>query len=264
MLIYPAFDPVAVQLGPVAVHWYGLAYVLALLGGLWLAQRVRAVAPASPVTAQRLDDFLLWAVLGVVLGGRMGYALFYAPAGMLTNPLHLIAVWEGGMSFHGGLLGITLAIVWFCRKHKVPLADLADRIAPAVPLGTLLGRLANFINGELWGRAADPSLPWAMVFPHVDALPRHPSQLYQAGLEGLLLGAVMLASVLWQRRFGWRPWLNTGVFLVGYGVARLVGEHFRQFEIVHEWGWFSLTQGQLLSVPMVVAGLWCLWLAKRR
>ncbi len=260
MLIYPNINPVALQLGPIAIHWYGLAYVVALAGGLWLAKRLTSTYPARHLTPARLDDFFLWAVLGVVLGGRLGYILFYNLHTYLANPLEIFRVWHGGMAFHGGVLGVVLAIVWFARRHQVHVLDLADRIAPAVPLGCLLGRLANFINGELVGRVAAESLPWAMVFPHVDDLPRHPSQLYQAGLEGVGVGVLMLLALRWWGRHGTSRGFLAGVWLALYGVARLVGEFFRMPEII----WFGgyVTQGQLLSVPLILAGGYLIWRAQ--
>ncbi len=256
MLIFPDFNPVALQLGPIAIHWYGLAYVAALAGGLWLAKYLAARYPAKNLDGQGLEDFFLWAVLGVILGGRIGYILFYNLEAYVQNPLAIFRLWEGGIAFHGGVLGVTLAMVVFARRRHINLLDLADRIAPAVPLGCLLGRLANFINGELVGRPAPEGLPWGMVFPHIDGLARHPSQLYQAALEGLLVGAVVVLALRWWGKHGSPRGFITGAWLMAYGLARLVGETFRTPEITYLGG--ALTQGMLLSVPMVLGGLWLL------
>jgi phosphatidylglycerol---prolipoprotein diacylglyceryl transferase len=259
-LLFPEFDPVALQLGPVAIHWYGLAYVVAMLVGLYYAKRLAAKHPAMGVKATTMDDMFMWVVAGVILGGRLGYVLFYAPWQFMQNPLALFAVWQGGMSFHGGLIGVVLAVLVFAYMRKVHPADLADRFAPVVPIGLLLGRLANFVNGELWGRPTTiEATPWAMVFTHVDSLPRHPSQLYEAGLEG-----VMLLVLLWAlTRKGITRWLPTGVFLVGYGLARICVECFRTPEITHMFLGLEITQGQLLSLPMVLVGLVFLALVRR-
>ncbi len=254
VLLFPGFDPVLIQIGPLAIRWYALAYI----GGLVLGWRImRRLVQLSPVVATPLqtDDFLTWATLGVVLGGRLGYVLFYQPAQYLTNPLGAFAVWQGGMSFHGGMLGVTAALVLYCRKHGIPLLGFADRLAVVAPIGLGLGRVANFINGELWGRVAPDTLPWAMVFPFAGPEPRHPSQLYQAGLEGVALLALL--SVLCARpavraRFG----TLSGVFLVGYGVARIIGELFRQPDPFLGFLYAGATMGQLLSAPMVLAGAW--------
>lgn len=255
--MWPQYNPVAVQLGPLALHWYGLAYVVSLLGALWLAKRLAVRAPAVGVTPQLLEDLFGWVVLGVIAGGRLGYILFYDFAAYMAEPLRVLMVWQGGMSFHGGMLGVVLAVVVFCKRRGVSMVDVGDRIAPVVPLGIALGRLANWVNGELWGRVADPAVvPWAVIFPHVDSLPRHPSQLYEMALEGVLLGLVMGLVV----RKGVRKWLPIGVFCVGYALARSVAEQFREPEIVH---WGLLTHGQMLSLPLLIFGLFCVWKAYR-
>jgi len=256
MLLYPHFNPIALQLGPLAIHWYGLAYVAALAGGLWLAKRLATKYQAKNITPTTLEDFFLWAVLGVILGGRLGYLLFYNLPAYLADPLAMLRVWEGGMAFHGGVIGVSLALLGFAYRRGVNIWDLADRVAPVVPLGCLLGRIANFINGELVGRPAPADLPWAMIFPHIDATPRHPSQLYQAGLEGVLVGAIMLLAVRWWGQNGTPRGMLAGTWLVGYGLARLVGETFRTPEITYLHG--ALTQGMLLSLPMVLGGLYLL------
>lgn len=253
MLLFPDFNPIALQLGPLAIHWYGLAYVAALAGGLWLAKRLAVRYPARNLKPETLDDFFLWAVLGVILGGRLGYILFYNFSAYAAEPLAIFRVWEGGMAFHGGVLGVAAALLLFAKRRQLNVLDLADRVAPVVPLGCLLGRLANFINGELVGRPAPEGLPWAMIFPHVDNIPRHPSQLYQAALEGLVVGAVVLLVVRWWGRHGTPRGFVAGCWLIGYGLARLVGETFRTPEITYLSG--TLTQGMLLSIPMVLIGL---------
>jgi phosphatidylglycerol:prolipoprotein diacylglycerol transferase len=210
---------------------------------------------------QQVDDFLTWATLGVVIGGRLGYVLFYQPGRFLGAPWQILEVWQGGMSFHGGMLGVAIAIVWFCRRQSIPILGFSDRIAVVAPIGLGLGRIANFINGELWGREAPDWLPWAMAFPGGGPIPRHPSQLYQALLEGAVLLAIMW--MLGRReslraRFG----LLTGVFLVGYGIARSVGELFRQPDAFLGFLFAGATMGQLLCVPMVLAGLWLILRAR--
>ena len=260
VLLFPQFDPVLVQIGPLAIRWYALAYIVALLVGWRLMRRLVRLAPVVATEVQ-VDDFLTWATLGVVLGGRIGYVLFYQPGHYLAHPLDALAVWQGGMSFHGGALGVSIATLWFCRSQKIPLLGFADRVATVVPIGLFLGRIANFINGELWGRPAPDWLPWAMIFPRGGDIPRHPSQLYQAGMEGVLLFILVftLSRREWMRaRFG----MLTGVFLAGYGVARIIGEMFREPDAVLGFLLGGLTMGQLLSAPMVLLGLWLIWRAR--
>ena len=262
VLLFPQFDPVIVQVGPLAIRWYALAYITGLVAG-W--RIVRHLVMRSPVVATPLqvDDFLTWATLGVVLGGRLGYVLFYQPGTYLAHPAMILAVWEGGMSFHGGMLGVAIAIIMFCRRNAIPLLGFADRIAVVAPIGLGLGRVANFINGELWGRPAPAWLPWAMEFPRTPdcpsfpdfCVPRHPSQLYEALLEGLVLFIVMFVLSRRQglrERFG----LLTGIFLVGYAIARIIGEYFREPDSFLGFLTFGATMGQILSVPMLLAGLW--------
>ena len=254
VLLFPQFDPVILQIGPFGIRWYALAYIAGLVLGWRLARHLVRLAPAVATPIQ-VDDFLTWATLGVVLGGRLGYVLFYQPQFYLTHPAMILAVWEGGMSFHGGALGMAIAIVWFCRRNAIPLLGFADRVAVCAPIGLGLGRIANFINGELWGRPAPDWLPWAMIFPAAGREPRHPSQLYQALLEGLVLFLVMFALSRREdlrARFGWL----TGAFLVGYGLARIIGEFFRQPDVFLGYLLAGATMGQLLSIPMVIAGAW--------
>ncbi len=250
MLHHPAFDPVAVAIGPLKVHWYGLMYLAAFASAWWLA-RLRARRPGSPVTEAQIEDLIFWGAIGVVVGGRLGYVLFYGFAHFQGDPLWLFRVWEGGMSFHGGLLGVGVALWWFARSRACRIADILDFVAPIVPLGLGFGRIGNFIGQELWGRPTD--LPWGMVFPRDPlALARHPSQLYQAALEGLLLFAV-----LWWFSSRPRPRLAvTGLFLTLYGVFRFAVEFVREPDLdigFQAFGW--LTRGQLLCLPMVVGGI---------
>jgi phosphatidylglycerol:prolipoprotein diacylglycerol transferase len=261
VLLFPQFDPVIVQLGPIAIRWYALAYIAGLLIGWRLARRLVQLPPAV-ATPLQVDDFLTWAVLGVVLGGRLGYVLFYQPSAYLAHPLQILAVWEGGMSFHGGMLGVAIAVTVFCRQQDISLWGFADRIAVVAPIGLGLGRVANFINGELWGRPAPDWLPWAMIFPRAGIEPRHPSQIYQALMEGLCLFILMF--VLSRRepvraKYGFL----TGVFLCGYAVARITGEFFREPDAFLGFLAFGATMGQLLSIPMLLAGIWLIATARR-
>jgi phosphatidylglycerol:prolipoprotein diacylglycerol transferase len=261
-LIFPDFDPVLLRLGPFAIHWYAIAYIAALVIG-WRLVRRMALWPPAVATPVLVDDFLSWATLGVVLGGRIGYVLFYQPGNFLHHPLSIIAVWQGGMSFHGGMLGVTIAIIVFCLRHRIPILGFADRIAIVAPIGLGFGRIANFINGELWGRPAPPGWPYAMIYPRVDMQPRFPSEIYQAFLEGLVLLLVMLflaRSEAGRARFG----LLTGCFLIGYGIARIIGEFFRQPDAFLGFLWFGVTMGQVLSLPMIIVGLGLVFYARLR
>jgi len=260
VLMFPQFDPVLLQVGPFAIRWYALAYIAGIVLG-WRLMRRLIVAPPAVGTALQADDFVTWATLGIVLGGRLGYVLFYQPGVYLAHPAQILEVWHGGMSFHGGALGTTIAILWFCHRQKIPILGFADRLAVCVPIGLGFGRVANFINGELWGREAPDWLPWAMIFPSGGPIPRHPSQIYQALMEGLILFLLMLylsRSEAIRARFG----VLTGVFLAGYAVARIIGEHFRQPDAFLGFLFAGITMGQLLSVPMLLIGLWLIWRAK--
>ncbi|NJD24881.1 MAG: prolipoprotein diacylglyceryl transferase [Betaproteobacteria bacterium] len=260
MLTHPQFDPVALSLGPVAIRWYGLMYLAAFAQFLLLG-RLRIRRGQAPFAAEQLDDLLFYGVLGVIIGGRLGQVLFYEPAYYLANPLEIIAVWKGGMSFHGGFLGVLAAMTLWARKHQLAWLDVTDFIAPLVPLGLAAGRIGNFINGELWGRVADASLPWAMIFPQAgDLLPRHPSQLYHVGLEGLLLFAM-----LWWFTARLRPrGAASGLFLVGYGACRFVTEFFREPDAGIFGQSYLVSMGQWLSLPMILAGIALLVVAYRR
>ena len=253
MLVHPQFDPIALELGPVAIHWYGLTYLVAFGLFIWLAS-LRVKQPnfaARGWTRRDVEDLLFFGVLGVVIGGRIGYALFYKPGYYAANPLEVLAVWKGGMSFHGGLLGVLGAMVWFARSRKRRFLDVTDLIAPCVPTGLASGRIGNFINGELWGRAADPSLPWAMVFPQSGSdLARHPSQLYQFALEGLLLFVLLWLYARKPRGLG----QVSGAFLVGYGLLRFIAEYFREPDSFLGVLALDLSMGQWLCLPMIAAG----------
>ena len=262
MLMHPQIDPVALQLGPLSIHWYGLTYLVGFGLFLWLGALRLKHPPFASLSGdgawsrRDVDDILFWGVLGVVLGGRLGYCLFYKPGFYLAHPLEILSVWQGGMSFHGGLMGVIVAMVWFARSRQRPWLEVADFVAPCVPTGLAAGRIGNFINGELWGRVADPALPWAMVFRGAGDVPRHPSQIYQFLLEGLLLFAL-----LWW--FAQRPSARgqvAAVFLMGYGVLRFVAEFFREPDQFLGLLALNLSMGQWLCVPMVLlgVGLW-LW-----
>ncbi len=249
MLIHPHFNPVALQLGPFAVHWYGLMYLLAF-GLVFVLGRWRiAHQPWTGWTATMLDDALFYGVLGVILGGRLGYILFYKPGDYLSHPLDILKVWEGGMSFHGGFLGVTLAMALFARSRQLRWLSVTDFIAPLVPLGLAAGRLGNFINGELWGRPTN--LPWGMIFPYADALPRHPSQLYQLAGEGILLFIILWIFASKPRHVG----AVSAVFLMGYGALRFLAEFTREPDSFLGLLGLGLSMGQWLSLPMIVAGV---------
>lgn len=252
-LQFPDIDPVAVRLGPVVIRWYALAYIAGLALGLkyvhWLAAKGKA-----RITALQIDDFFVWATLSVVLGGRLGYILFYKPSYYLSHPLEIFQLWNGGMSFHGAAVGVIAAIVLFARIRKIEILVLGDLVCCAEPIGQFFGRVANFINGELWGRVTDESVPWAMVFPRAeDGLLRHPSQLYEAGLEGLALFVAL--HLLWRREaIRNQPGWLAGAYLIGYGLARIVCEFFRQPDDFLGFLWGGATMGQLLSIPLILAG----------
>lgn len=266
VLAYPNIDPVFLEIGPIKLHWYGLAYVAGILCG-WLYGRY-LVGNAklwpngvSPITKLQIDDMILYLVLGIVLGGRLGYVIFYDPMQYLADPLTVFSVWDGGMAFHGGLVGVTLALVLFCRHYKVPFYSLIDVVAASVPFGLLFGRLANFINSELWGSPS--TVPWAMVFPTGGPEPRHPSQLYEAALEGVLLWIILRIATHAFRSLH-RPRLTAGLFIFFYGVARILVEAFWRIpdaQLGYLYGGW-LTMGIILSLPMLLVGIWAIVTAK--
>jgi phosphatidylglycerol:prolipoprotein diacylglycerol transferase len=260
VIAFPAIDPIALELGPLVIRWYALAYIVGISAGWFLARRLARLAPQA-ATPEQVDDAVTWATLGIILGGRLGYVLFYRPGYYVSAPWEALFVWQGGMAFHGGMLGVIVALLWFCRRNRVDPLVFGDRVAPVVPIGLLLGRLANFANGELWGRVTDA--PWGMVFPTGGPLPRHPSQLYQAFLEGFCLLVVLLVLVRIPAIRA-RPGTVTGVFLAGYGVARIIGEVFRQPDAHLGFLLGGVTMGQVLSVPMIAAGLWLILRARSR
>ena len=263
MLTHPNINPVALQLGPLAVHWYGLTYLAAFGLFMWLGTRRLRHQPFASITSpgawsrKDVEDILFLGVLGVVLGGRLGYCLFYKPQYYLANPLEVFAVWQGGMSFHGGMLGVVLSMVWFAHSRQRPFWQVADFVAPCVPTGLAAGRLGNFINGELPGRLSDLSLPWGMVFRGAGDLPRHPSQVYQFLLEGLLLFVLLWLYARRQRPTG----QVAAAFLVGYGVFRFIAEFFREPDAHLGLLALGMSMGQWLCVPMVLAGAALWWWA---
>jgi phosphatidylglycerol:prolipoprotein diacylglycerol transferase len=255
MFIYPEIDPIAIELGPLAVRWYGLMYVIGFLGGWWLG-RIQAKRPWSPVTAQQVDDLVTWIALGVILGGRVGSVIFYNFGDFIERPLMILEIWKGGMSFHGGMLGVALAMWIYARKYEINFWSMMDFVSPLVTIGLGAGRIGNFINGELWGKVTD--VPWAVV---VNGEPRHPSQLYEAILEGLVLFVI-----LWVYALKPRPRMAvTGLFLACYGIARFAVEFVRLPDahigyMAGDW----LTRGQVLSTPMIIGGIIMLVIAYRR
>ena len=263
-LPFPAIDPVLIQIGPFALRWYALAYIVGILAG-WLyaralIRREHLWGGPAPMTVTDFDDFILWVTLGVILGGRIGYVLFYNPAHFAQHPLEALQLWKGGMSFHGGFLGCVLAVILFARRRGLSILSLGDLTCAVAPIGLFLGRLANFINGELWGRPTD--VPWAIIFPGGGLVPRHPSQLYEAALEGLLLLIVLALAI----RAGAlkRPGMILGAFMLGYGVFRSFAELFREPDPQLGFLWGGLTMGMLLSIPLMLVGALLIWNAMRR
>ncbi len=266
--VFPEFDPTAFSIPlpftdfELAIRWYALSYVVGLLLAWQYALNLTKRAPRL-VTAKQIDDFLVWATLGVILGARVGFVLFYQPGHYLSNPQDILKVWEGGMSFHGGFVGVVLGMFLFTRHARIPFWSFTDLVGAAAPIGLFLGRTANFINGELWGRVTD--VPWAVIFSRADPpLPRHPSQLYEAALEGLVLFAVLAFLIFGPVKALRRPGLVTGVFLGGYGMARIFVEFFREPDAYIGLQLFSLTRGQWLTLPLLVGGVYLVWRAWRR
>ncbi len=257
-LNHPAINPVLISVGPVQIHWYGVAYVVGILFGWWYARKLATTnslwgKSGSPITAIDIDDFIVWAVIGIILGGRLGYVLFYEFQSYISEPLSVFKIWQGGMSFHGGLAGVTLAMILFARRRGFSILSLFDVIAASTCIGILLGRIANFINAELYGRETDA--PWGVIFPDAGNIARHPSQLYEAGLEGLAL-FLLLAVLTWKFRMLRRPGMISGSFLIGYGLSRIFVEFFRLPDPQLGYlagGW--LTMGMILSVPWIILGL---------
>lgn len=258
---FPDFDPILIQIGPFAIRWYALAYVAGILiGWRYVVNLVRnpALAPVRGPAANpaQIDDLILWVTLGIILGGRLGYVLFYTPATIWTNPLEILQVWQGGMSFHGGALGVVIAVAAFARSNGIDLLRLGDLVAACVPIGLLFGRIANFINGELWGRPTE--LPWGVIFPGAGPYPRHPSQLYEAILEGLVLFIILRLAThrgFWLERRG----AVAGLFLVGYAVFRSLVELVREPDSYLPDFPLGLTMGMMLSLPMLLGGAFLIW-----
>ena len=267
MLMYPHIDPIALQIGPLAIHWYGLTYLAAFGLFFFLGTRRLGHEPYRSLAAQGVwsrkdvEDILFLGVLGVIVGGRLGYCLFYKPGYYLTHPLEIFMVWQGGMSFHGGLLGVIGSMVWFARSRARPFWQVMDFVAPCVPTGLAAGRVGNFINGELWGRFSNPELPWGMVFPQSGSmLPRHPSQVYQFLLEGLLLFAILW---LYARKDRLERRVSA-VFLIGYGAMRFIAEYFREPDDFLGLLALNMSMGQWLCVPMIAFGIWLYATAPKR
>jgi phosphatidylglycerol:prolipoprotein diacylglycerol transferase len=256
VLPFPAIDPVMFSIGPLAIRWYALAYIVGIIAGWFYARSIiaskRLWGGQAPLTVVDFDDFIIWVTLGIILGGRIGYVLFYNFEHFTTHPLEILELWNGGMSFHGGFIGTAVAIVLFALRRRVPMLSLSDVVTAVAPIGLFLGRLANFINGELWGRPTD--VWWAMVFPNGGPIPRHPSQLYEAALEGVALFAVLTALV-WLGGGLKRPGLITGAFATGYGVARIICELFREPDVQLGFLWRGLTMGMLLCIPLILVGV---------
>lgn len=276
---FPEIDPIAFSLGPLSIHWYGLAYVAGIMLGWYYARLIAAndtlwPGNVSPITKVQLDDFIIWVALGIVLGGRIGYILFYDMPAVIESPIRAIQIWNGGMSFHGGLTGTTIAMIIFARRNAIPIWSLFDIVAAVVPIGLFCGRIANFVNGELWGRLTD--VPWGMVFcnqyiektngycPGGDFV-RHPSQLYEAGLEGIVL-LLVLAVLIYGLRALKAPGFVTGVFVCGYALSRIFVEFFREpdAQLGYLVGTNWLTMGMVLSTPMVLLGIWAMLRARRQ
>jgi phosphatidylglycerol:prolipoprotein diacylglycerol transferase len=266
LIDFPVFDPIAISIGPFAIRWYALAYIGGIVLG-WIYARSllkteRLWGGPAPISLLQLDDFILWVTIGIILGGRTGYVLFYNLPFFADHPLEIFELWKGGMSFHGGFMGCVIAVMWFAQRNGISILSLGDITTAVGPIGLFLGRIANFINSELWGRLADPDLPWAMIFPNGGPLPRHPSQLYEAGLEGVLLFTILAIMV----RLGAlrRPGLILGSFIALYGLARITGEFFREPDKQLGFLWGQLTMGMLLSVPMVIVGAGLIaWVLRR-
>jgi phosphatidylglycerol---prolipoprotein diacylglyceryl transferase len=254
VLPFPDINPVLIHLGPLAVRWYALAYIVGIIAGWFYARAIiaseRLWGGAAPLTVTDYDDFVVWITLGIILGGRTGYVLFYNLPHFAAHPAQIFELWNGGMSFHGGVLGCIVAIVLFALHRRIPMLSLADVTATVAPIGLFLGRVANFINGELWGRPTD--VPWAVIFPNGGPVPRHPSQLYEASLEGVALFIVL--ALLARGGSLKRPGVVTGAFAIGYGIARIICEFFREPDVQLGFLWGGLTMGMLLCIPLILGG----------
>lgn len=261
MLIFPNIDPIAFEIGPLAVRWYSLAYMVGIVGGWWLLGVIQKKFPLAGLDKDARDDIIFWAVIGIILGGRLGYVFIYQPGYFLEHPSEIFALWQGGMAFHGGMLGFIVALYLFAKKRSINFLALTDRIACVAPLGLFAGRIANFINGELYGRITDA--PIGMVFPGGGLLPRHPSQLYQAGMEGLATGLILWGALYFTRASS-SPGKLSGMFLICYGTARIIGEFFRQPDAQLGFLWGGATMGQLLSLPMILIGIGIYGYASRK
>jgi phosphatidylglycerol---prolipoprotein diacylglyceryl transferase len=253
-------DPIALDLGFFQLRWYSLAYLAGIAVGWWYLLKLIS-QPGAPLARRHADDLVFYATLGVLLGGRLGYVLFYRPEFYLENPADIIRLWDGGMSFHGGVIGVSIGILYMSWKHKLNWLRVHDYVACCVPFGLFFGRIANFVNGELWGRPTD--LPWGMIFPTADDLPRHPSQLYEAGLEGIVLG-LLLWVMFWKTDARYQPGKLVGIFILGYGISRFLVEMVRQPDRGLEHLAWGLSMGQTLTVPMILGGLYLIATAKGR
>ena len=253
-------DPVALDLGFFQLRWYSLAYLFGIIIGWWYLLKLLR-EPGAPMAKRHADDMVFYATLGIILGGRLGYVLFYRPGYYLENPLEIVQLWDGGMSFHGGVIGVSLGILWMARKHKLDWLRIHDYVACCIPFGLFLGRLANFVNAELWGRQTD--LPWGIVFPNAGGVARHPSQLYEAALEGIVL-FVILWALFWKTRARWQPGRLVGAFILVYGISRFLVELVRQPDVGLENLSWGLSMGQTLSLPMILGGLYLVVTAPRR
>ncbi|MDQ7004947.1 MAG: prolipoprotein diacylglyceryl transferase [Ghiorsea sp.] len=262
-MLAPQIDPVALQLGPIAIHWYGLMYVFAFMSA-WKLVQIQLKEQnlwGKTVSSEKFENLFTFLILGVILGGRIWYVLFYNPSFYLENPIKVFYIWNGGMSFHGGFLGSVIAGWWYCSKNNLPYLKLLDNFAVVAPLGLAFGRIGNFINGELWGRVADPAqVPWAMIFPYAGDLPRHPSQLYEMALEGILL-----FLILWfTRKKAWKSGTRIAIFLLGYAAARIFCENFREPDAQLGFIFANITMGMLQSSAMIIAGIATLiWIQRK-
>ena len=256
-MLFPDIDPVALTVGGWPVRWYGLMYLVGIWAGWLWARRQYTYFPG--LSQRDVDDFIPWLIGGVIIGGRLGYVFFYDPLYFMAHPLDILKTWEGGMSFHGGVMGVGCALLWYAARRQIPVSSFSDNLVLCVPVGLFFGRIGNLVNQEVCGRMTD--MPWALIFPRVDIFPRHPSQIYEALLEGLLLFVILNTAAPALSR---KPWTLTALFLVGYGTARFVCELYRLPDHIYHVSWFTITQGQLLSLPMILGGGFLLWWQLRR